>query len=155
MGTYSFFRNSKHTSTCKINWASVDTDLLFRFRPLERAYEKRCETLEDVGNELNESKLFGYLTLELKEAILELNRHLVPENPSHTPTLYFEWEGGDIAMALEFFTGTELVNVLEYDYSHLTRDNDRIAFDEAMEIYRKVFCEIVDLDMNEWNSWAL
>ena len=155
MGTYSFFRNSKHASTCKIDWNSVDTEVLFKFRALERAYEKRCETLEDVGKEMDESKLFSYLSWEIKEAIIELNRHLVPADNSHTPTLYFEWEGGDIAMALEFFTGTELVNVLEYDYSHLMRDNQKLPCDEVFELYKKVFQEILDLDMSEWNSWAI
>ena len=155
MGTYSFYRNSKQASACKINWDAVDTEILFKFRPLERAYKMRCETLEDVGKEMNESKLFGYLNWELKEAILELNRHLVPQDPSHTPTLYFEWEGGDIAMALEFFTGTELVNVLEYDYSHLMRHNEKLPSDEVFKIYTKVFEEIPYMDMSKWNSWAL
>jgi len=155
MGTYSFFRNSKHASTCKIDWDSVDTETLFKFRPLERAYEKRCETLENVGKEMDESKLFSYLSWEIKEAIIELNRHLVPADSSHTPTLYFEWEGGDIAFALEFFTGTEMVNVLEYDYSHIMKDNQKLPCHEVFELYTKVFQEIPDLDMSEWNSWAI
>jgi hypothetical protein len=155
MGTYSFYRNSKQASTCKINWASVDTETLFQFNRLEYCYEERCETLEDVGKLLNESKLFGYMNWELKEAILELNRHLIPQNASDTPTLYFEWEGGDIAMALEFFTGTELVNVLEYDYSHIMRHKQNLPSNEAFELYKKVFRELPDLDMNKWNSWAL
>lgn len=155
MGTYSFFRNSKHASTCKINWDSINTERLFKFRALQCAYEKRCETLEDVGELMNESKLFGYMTWDLRDAILELNRHLVPEDGTQLPTLYFEWEGGDVAYALEFFTGTEMVNVLKYDYSHLMRDNDKLPCDEVFKLYRKVFQEIVDLDVNEWSAEAL
>jgi hypothetical protein len=155
MGTYSFFRSSKNASTCKIDWDSVDTELLFRFSALQRAYEKRCETLEDVGNEVNETKLFGYITWELKEAILELNRHLVPENDSDLPMIFFEWEGGDIAYALEFYTGTELVNVLSYDYSHLTTNVQRLPFDEVLELYKKIFEDIINLPIYEWKTEAL
>ena len=155
MGTYTFFRNSKDASTCKINWDSVDTENLFRFRPLEHAYDERCETLEDVGKLMHESKLFGYLSWEIREALIELNRNLVPADSSHTPTLYFEWEGGDIAFALEFFTGTEMVNVLEYDYSHLMKDNQKLPCDEVFKLYRKVFEEVPDLDINEWYSEML
>jgi len=155
MGTYSFFRSSRDASTCKIDWDSVDTDILFKFRAFERCYEKRCETLEEVGEELNETKLFGYMTLELKHAILELNRHLIPEDENNVPTLYFEWEGGDIAYALEFYTGTELVNVLSYDYSHHIHDIQDMSFDEVMELYKNTFKEIVDLNPSEWYSEAL
>jgi hypothetical protein len=155
MGTYSFYRNSKQASTCKINWDAVDTENLFLFKRLQYCYEERCETLEDVGKLLNESKLFGYMNWELREAILELNRHLIPQNPSDTPTLYFEWEGGDIAMALEFFTGTDLVNVLEYDYHHLMKNNKKLPSNEAFKIYTKVFEEIPYMDISKWNTWAL
>jgi hypothetical protein len=155
MGTYSFYRNSKQASNCKINWDSIDTETLFRFNRLQYCYEERCETLEDVGKLLNESKLFGYLNWDIREALIELNRHLVPADSSHTPTLYFEWEGGDTAFALEFFTGTEMVNVLEYDYSDIMKDNQKLPSDEAFKLYKKVFDEIPYMDINEWNSWAL
>jgi hypothetical protein len=155
MGTYSFFRNSKHASTCKINWDSINTERLFNFSALKLAYEKRCETLEDVGVVMNETKLFSYMTWDLRDAILELNRHLVPEDGTELPTLYFEWEGGDVAYALEFFTGTEMVNVLKYDYSHLMRENDKLPCDEVFKLYKKVFQEIVDLDIDEWSAEAL
>jgi hypothetical protein len=155
MGTYSFFRNSKHASTCKIDWNSINTETLFKFSALKYAYEKRCETLEDVGKYLNETKLFGYMTWDVIEAIVELNRHLLPKNGTDLPTLYFEWEGGDIAQALEFYTGTELVNILSYDYSHLTRDVQRLPFDEVIDLYKKIFEEIVDLDIVEWETQPL
>lgn len=156
MGTYSFFRNSKDASTCKIDWDSVETTNLFRSSALKRAYEKRCKTLEDVGKELDETKLFGYLNWELIGAIVELNRNLVPEDESDLPTLYFEWEGGDIAYALEFYTGTELVNTMSYDYSHLTRDVQSLPCDEAFKLYKKIFKDIVlDLSISEWYSEAL
>ena len=155
MGTYSFFRYSKNASTCKIDWDSVDTNLLFHFSALERAYEKRCETLEDVAKEMNEAKLFGYLTWELKGAIFELNRHLLPENPVDVPTLFFEWEGGDVAYALEFYTGTELVNILSYDYSYLTTNVQRLPVDDIMELYKKIFEDITSLPISEWESEAL
>jgi hypothetical protein len=155
MGTYSFFRNSKHATTCKINWNSVNTETLFKFSPLKRAYDKRCETLEDIGKELNETKLFGYMTSDVIDAILELNRHLVPENGTDLPTLYFEWEGGDIAQALEFYTGTELVNSMSYDYSHLTTHVQRLPFDQVIELYNKFFQHIPTLDISEWYTQAL
>jgi len=117
MGTYSFYVTSRNNAKdCKIDWSKMSTDIIFQSRVLQRCYNK-SETLEDVAKEFDESKLFGYLTPALIEALIEFNLHLQP-NGCH-PRIYFDYEGDDIAMGLEFVPGTTVLNILRYDYRHL------------------------------------
>lgn len=60
MGTYTFYLTTRgNASSYKINWSTVNVDTIRNFRPLARAYEKRCNSLQEVAEEFNESKLFG------------------------------------------------------------------------------------------------
>ncbi len=104
----------------------MDKDVIFQSRVLQRCYNK-SETLEDVANEFAESKLFGYLSHELINALIEFNLHLQPYG-CH-PRIYFDYEGDDAAMGLEFIPGTDVLNLLRYDYRHLlsTYNNNRKA----------------------------
>jgi hypothetical protein len=117
MGTYSFFISSRgNAELCKVDWESIDSDLLFNSSVLKRCY-KEAVTLEDVANQFNESKLFGYLTDGFIYALYEFNFHLIPYGSN--PILYFTCEEGDVAYALEFFPGTYKIHIHKLNYAHL------------------------------------
>jgi len=142
MGTYSFYITSKNTENCEIDWDSMNTHVLFKFKPLERCY-KKCKNLNEVGLEFNESKLFGYLDSELIEALYEFNTHLVDKEYDlelQGPTLYFEWEGGNIAYALEFIPNSKTIYHHSFNYDDLVKK--ALPSDE----YNKLIESLPDLD---------
>lgn len=145
MGTYSFYISSRNTEGVTIDWDSMNTEVLFKFRPLERSY-KECKTLDEVGMEFNESKLFGYLDSPLIAALYEFNAHLIYADDSHAdpelqgPTLYYEWEGGNIAYGLEFNPRSDVVYHHALDYGDLVRET--LPFDK----YYEVINSLPDLD---------
>ena len=142
MGTYSFYISSKNSEDCKIDWDSMNTEVLFKFRPLERCY-KKCTTLNEVGLEFNQSKLFGYLDSDVIRALYEFNAHLVDKDYDldlQGPTLYFEWEGGNIAYALEFIPNSNTIYHHSLDYDDLIKNN--MSSDE----YYAVIESLPDLD---------
>ena len=132
MGTYTFYLTTKN------NWDSMDTDIIFKFRPFERCYKEKT-TLQEVAEEFNESKLFGYFSTDLIDALYEFNRHII-SNKNSPPILYYSWEGANWVYALEFFPGLEKIHILKYDYDHL------LSKDWTWEEYHKVLNSIPDLD---------
>jgi hypothetical protein len=147
MGTYSFYIGSRGSaSDYEIDWESMDTDILFKSRVLERCYTK-CKNLEEVGKEFNESKLFGYFDYDLIGAIYELNAFLLPLELTDTrPVLYYEWEGANIAYGLQFDHENDCVNQLSFDYDHLI--NQQITSDE----HDAVIQSLPDLEGWEWSD---
>jgi len=113
MGTYSFYLTSRNNAAgCKINWQAMNTERLFKFWPLKKSYTI-VSNLEELAEELNETKLFGYHTDELMEALTELAKGLEPYDCF--PRLYFEWEGGEKLVCYEFIPGSHFnVMLLEY-----------------------------------------
>lgn len=147
MGTYSFYIGSRgNAADYEIDWESMDTDILFKFRPLERSY-KKCKNLEEVGKGFNESKLFGYFDYDLIGAIYELNAFLLPlELSDERPVLYYEWEGANIAYGLQFDHENDCVNQLSFDYDHLV--NQQMTGEE----YHQVIQGLPDLEGWEWSD---
>jgi hypothetical protein len=145
MGTYSFYISSRNTQGVTIDWDSMNTEILFESRVLKSCY-KECKTLDEVGMEFNESKLFGYLDSDLVAALYEFNGHLIYSDDSHAdpelqgPTLYYEWEGGNIAYALEFNPKSNVIYHHALDYDHLVRQT--LPFDK----YHEVIHSLPDLD---------
>ena len=123
MGTYSFYLTTRNNAAgCIIDWESMDTKTLFKFRRFEHLY-KTCNNLQALAEGLNESKLFGYFSPEMIEALCELNLHLVPYGCF--PRIYYEYEGSEHIYCLEFHPGTDVVIITRYDYRHLLNsDND-------------------------------
>ena len=90
----------------------MNTERLFKFWPLKKSYTI-VSNLEELAEELNETKLFGYHTDELMEALTELAKGLEPYDCF--PRLYFEWEGGEKLVCYEFIPGSHFnVMLLEY-----------------------------------------
>lgn len=139
MGTYTFYLTSRgNASECKINWSTVDVDIISKCSRLAIAYEKRCNSLQEVAELLNESKLFGYLTYELRCALLELNSNLVPTSQEQEqPTVFYTWEGDNSVIALEFYPGTDKLLILSYDQGEYEDNKD-------------VLLSIADLDRKLW-----
>lgn len=90
----------------------MDTDKIFKFRPLKKCYTV-VSNLEELAKEFNETKLFGYHTDDLMEALTELAKGLEPYNCF--PRLYFEWEGANSMICYEFIPGSHF-NVSVCDY---------------------------------------
>lgn len=147
MGTYSFYIGSRgNAADYEIDWDSMDTDILFKSSVLNRCY-KKCKNLEDVGRELNESKLFGYFDYELICAIYELNAFLLPlELSDERPVLYFEWEGANIAYGLQFDHENDCVNQLTFDYNHLV--NESMTSDEIHDVIES----LPEMEGWEWSD---
>jgi len=146
MGTYTYYICSRFTEDVIIDWDSMNTETLFKFRPFEQCY-KKCKTLSEVGMEFNESRLFGYFTSDLIGALYEFNSHLIfaQHNPElQGPTLYYEWEGGNIAYALEFNPNSNIVYHYSIYYDDLV--NDRMSCDEHYGILQS---------LPELDGWAI
>jgi hypothetical protein len=146
MGTYTFYIGHRFTEGVIIDWDSMNTETLFKFRYFERCY-KNCTTLSEVGMEFNETKLFGYFTSDLIDAMYEFNSHLTltQHNPElQGPTLYYEWEGGNIAYALEFNPKSNIVYHHSFEYHDLV--NDRMSYDERYQVLQS---------LPELDRWAI
>jgi len=116
MGTYSFFLTTRNNAeNCKIDWESMNEECLFGFKAFERRY-KIATNLEEVAKSLDESKLFGYFTYDLKSALYEFNAHLIPESKAHPPQIFFTWEGDDEVLGLEFHPDKGRIYILGFDY---------------------------------------
>ena len=140
MGTYTFYLKTKNNAEeFLIDWNSMNTDIIFKFWPLKRCYKNKF-TLQEVAEEFNESKLFGYFTYDLKSALYEFNLNIIPNINNKNPISYYSWEGDNSAYALEFFPGTEKIHILRYDYNHL------LSKDWTWEEYHKVLNNVPDLD---------
>lgn len=148
MGTYTFYLTTRNNADeYIIDWDSMDTYVIFKFRPFERCYKEKT-TLQEVAKEFNESKLFGYMSWDLTDALFEFNRHIKPNINSKNPPpiLYFSWEGANCLFALEFFPGKEKIHILRYDYDHL------LSKDWSWEEYHKVINSLPDLDGWEYEE---
>lgn len=142
MGTYTFYLTTRNNAEeYIIDWDSMNTEVIFKFRPLESAYKEKT-TLQEVAEEFNESKLFGYMSWDLTDALFEFNRHIKPiiNNTNPPPILYFTWEGANWLYALEFFPGKEKIHILRYDFEHL------LSKDWTWEEYSKVTNSLPDQD---------
>lgn len=118
MGTYSFYLTTRNNASgCKIDWESINKELIARCSVLERCYDDKVNSLQEVAERFIEYKLFGYLDYELKSALVEFCSHLIPFG-SH-PKIYFDYEGADWVYCLEFIPGTFTINIYVLDYSHL------------------------------------
>ena len=117
MGTYSFYLTSRNKAKgCIINWDAMDKNKIFKSYVLQKSY-KTTVTLEDVANNFDESKFFGYMTPEFIDALIEFNLHLVPYG-CH-PKIYYDFEGEDAVKGLEFIPGTENIYILSLPYYNL------------------------------------
>lgn len=74
-----------------------------------------------MAEALDESKLFGYLTEDMKQALLELNYHLVPYGSY--PRIYFDYEGSDVINCLEFIPGQNNIHIIGLNCDEKAREN--------------------------------
>lgn len=117
MGTYSFYLTSRNKAKdCIINWNAMNKNIIFKSYVLQKCYQT-ARALEDVAIKFDESKFFGYMTPEFIEALIELNKHLVPYG-CH-PKIYYDFEGEDAVKGLEFIPGTDNVYLLSLPYNDI------------------------------------
>ena len=144
MGTYSFYLTTRNNAAgCKIDWDSMDKEIISHCSVLERCYNDKVSSLQMVAEQFTEYKLFGYLTYELKSALVEFCLHLVPYGSN--PKIYFDYEGADWIYCLEFIPGTTDINVLIFDYSHL------ITSESSREEIKKVINSVPELSGWSYN----
>lgn len=137
MGCYSFlYCTSGKPDLCTIDWSRLDTDLLVGFSRLQWICEQECKkdianripNLAELAEQLDESKLFGYFTNDMKMALMELSQVLVPyevDGKPGRPKLYFDVEGEEDIAMLEFVPGTSSVYVarIQNDWIEEVHDN--------------------------------
>lgn len=112
MGNYSYLRRMlNNPAACHINWDIMDKIVfshwiftsIFKENP-----DERPQTLEDMANKWHNTKFYGYLDHNYIADIKDFCRCLKP--CGSFPRLYFEYEGFDLLVCLEFHPGT--TNVL-------------------------------------------
>ena len=96
----------------------MDTTKLFKWWILKKCYGV-VSNLEEMAQEFDETKFFGYHTEDLLEALGEFTKHLEPYECF--PRLYFSYEGGEHLICYEFVPGSHF-NVLLYDYEESDAD---------------------------------
>jgi hypothetical protein len=128
-----------NAETCWIDWSACDP-AVFRDNPM-LAEAKACDlvrTIEDLSIFLDQSDILTYLDSPRVNALLEINKHLVPDCPEQTPRIYFDADG--IYTMLEFHPGQDF---MMYGYLPEIR---REWFDQ----YTQAEFEHSLPDMNRW-----
>jgi hypothetical protein len=116
MGQYSWLIGTRNSADlCKINWAAMDTEILFKNKVLETCYTN-CLTLAEVAKEFDDTKFMGYLDSTCIKALIEFNRHLIPYGSF--PRLYYDYEGLNQVWALEFVPGQPYIHLLMFSYNN-------------------------------------
>ena len=129
MGTYSWYITSRNNAdTCKINWKSINTDILYKSTVLQSCYEEahKYPTLQKVAERFDETKLMGYLTHDFIMALMELSNNLIPNGSF--PRIYYEYEGSDTLWCLEFIPGKRVVHMQTCDYKISETHADKKKF---------------------------
>jgi len=132
MGHYSWFIGARNfAEQSKINWDAVDTEILFKNKVLERCY-KKSNTLFEVAKEFDDTKFMGYLDTECIEALVELNKNLIPNGCF--PRVYYDYEGINQVWGLEFIPGEAYIHLLMFSYNDLikTETNSKEDYDKLM-----------------------
>lgn len=122
MGCYSFlYSTSGKADQCTIDWSAINIRMLSGYSRLQYIAEgegkgetERPTNLAKLAERLDESKLFGYFTHEMKMALMELCEGLVPyevDGQPGRPKLYFDVEGEEDIAMIEFVPGTSTVYV--------------------------------------------
>lgn len=124
MGTYSWYLTTRNNAAgCKINWTTVNTDILFKNHYLKSFYNK-YDNMQELAEQLDEKKFIGYLTQDFIFALKELSKNLIPYGSF--PRIYYEYEGDDKAYCMEFFPGTEHFNLHVCDSETNKTDNESL-----------------------------
>lgn len=122
MGNYSYLL---HTFNCKhtqINWDIINPQLEILngehyFYPDDTTV---LHSLDDLANELNDKKLFGYLTntyIQILKLICRNTTFTVENTNTKNPKIFYEYEGWDQLYYLEFYIGTERIDCGRFSFN--------------------------------------
>jgi hypothetical protein len=172
MGEYTWLIEATNgAETTTIQWEDIDPTKLnhvFKeirdkaMKPVEaEAVEaedevevKPVKTVADLGQALDETKLFGYLTNEYIKTLQEVCLHMKSMDEQCCPRLFFKAEGGSSAVRhthemlhyLEFHPGTALVILGSHRIAEMAvRDYERNR--DIKKAYRKVA-------LKNYTSWS-
>jgi hypothetical protein len=147
MGNYSWLVTTRNNAEgCKIDWDSMDTNLLFKDYHLQDEYKKdkneRCKTLAEMAEIWDDTKFCSYFDEPYIMALQEFCRHLKPCG-SH-PRLYYDYEGFDQLWCLEFVPGTDIINWAVYNFHKEVKD--AIPYPKELEECEHYTKEIQDIE---------
>jgi hypothetical protein len=97
-----------NAETCRIDWSACNPEV-FRDNPM-LLEAKTCDlvrTVEDLALFLDQSDVLTYLDTPRVNALLEINRCLVPAYPTQKPRIYFDADG--CYKMLEFHPGQDYI----------------------------------------------
>jgi len=164
MGNYSWlFATRNNAKGCRIDWASMNTEKLFRSALLEETYSdsERPDTLEDMAQIFHDTKFCNYLDEDYIVALGEFTRHLIPYGSF--PRLYFEYEGYSAAYCFEFYPGTSTIMMTTLKFSQLLRDlpphpekvkeNYTVDEEEAWELLHEAKKQDILKTLPECEGW--
>lgn len=144
MGNSSWFIHACNgADVCMIDWDNIDQNMLLPCYRLYVVYKSsEVKSLEDIGNLLDGSYLYGHLDTAMINSFKHVCEHLLPCRSF--PRLYFEYEGWDLAFYLEFYPGTKRIVLGTHDFTKL-RDklypNYSENFTEEEETKYEEMCE--------------
>ena len=164
MGNYSWLRKMMNApERCLINWEKADTSKLFKHWLMEETYSSTDKpiNLAEMAKIWNDTKFFGYFENDYITALCEFCRCLEPYDSF--PQLYYEYEGFDEMVCLEFHPGTETIMVSTFCFTdELKKENlpphpEEVKENVTAEEYReynqheedarkRVFSRIISMD---------
>jgi hypothetical protein len=166
---------NKTASKVQIDWEKVDEEKVATVYDLKRCKasisDYQPETVSELAEELDETKLFGYLTNDYIEALQEvcMSMYCDATIPDATmPRIYFEEEGRYCLHYLEFHPGTTTVvkGTHEWcdreefqglpDYPFDEDDKDMIdAYHDSRKITKSVVYTRLIAEGTDWNRTML
>ena len=132
MGQYSFFLTTRNNAQeCKVNWGAMNTSVLFNSDVLKECFldKENYPTLQQVAERFNETKFVGYIGQKMIDALIELNKNLVPCGSS--PRIYYNYEGADEVWCLEFTPRADFITLLTFNYGYLLPVGDEYGYGTA------------------------
>lgn len=133
---------------------------------MEETYEMkdyRPETLADMAKIWNDTKFYGYFDTPYIVSLCEFCRCLEPYDSF--PQLYYEYEGWEQLVCLEFHAGTETIMISLFDYAnelkkeniptHPEEQKDTVSseeYDEWDNIYKTARNNVIEriVNMDGW-----
>lgn len=150
MGNYSYLITTNEAAKkCKVRWEDVNpTKLTGRAYHIKDMYDAENEsqpnTISQIAEMLNSTKLFGYLTNDYIESLQEISKCCILEvedTTANKPRIYYEVEDFEHLSYLEFYPGSSKIVVGTYD---LSKDEDYFLPDVPDES---------DTDGDDWNEY--
>jgi hypothetical protein len=150
MGNYSYLITTNEAAKqCKIRWEDVNpSKLTGRASYIKDMYdaedESQPDTISQIAEMLDSTKIFGYLTNDYIEALQEISKCCILEAEDTTankPRIYYEVEDFEHLSYLEFYPGNSKIVVGTYD---LSKDEDYFLPDVPDDS---------DTDGDDWNEY--